>query len=387
MKRMLEQPGMARPSKAKATAARQPQSGHRPGGFDLRKVAIHRSEVAPAVVARSLSTPSEPIPAALSARFASAFGASPSRVRVHRGALAAEAAATIGASAFTVGRHVVMGDGDTATLAHELVHAAQQGVAEPHGGALPIASANDASELAADRGARNLLAGAPVAISPAPVQVARAPRLHVTIVGVGTTVSVADQQRIVDAAKKSLAATTKSSDDPRIKAGVDVTYQNGLKGSEALRKRGDIVVYVIDGAKTDDKRDAAVRDVLHARGWETDQHNRSKQPDKLADETSRISSMLHDDRGLFDHTTGASIVDISDLREPLTQANDTSIAGTVLHEGVGHPATLEHHGKHVMSTDAPNKAEPSEIEFDTEDQKAVNEYLKMRLDTPDWDYK
>jgi len=385
MKRVRDEAASGRVAKANAKATRQPSATAAAPSFDLSRIAVHRSEVerktAPPEVARSLASPSE----ALNTRFGVAFG----DVRVHRGALANEAAASVGASAFTVGRHVVMGEGAREeTLAHELVHAAQQGFGEPSG-TLSLGDPHGANEAAADRGAQRLLGGAPLGpVAASPVQVARQPApqtLHISIIGVGVAVPTKDQQRIVEAATKALAATTKGSSDSRIKAGVDIKYYQGLKDADALRKRGDIVVYVIN-AKKDDDRNAAVRDVLHSRGWDKDKHNKSTKADKLADDVLDLSQLLQRDRGVFHRMSGTSLVDISDVPK-LDASADTSIAGTVLHEGVGHPAQLDDHGSHVMSAEAPGGAKPEDIVFDSGDQEKVNDYLKARLDTPDWDFK
>jgi len=89
-----------------------------------------------------------------------------SRIRVHADAAAAESAAAVGASAYTVGRHVVFGDrqyapGTLATkrlLAHELRHVQQQGegvTADP----FTVAPSNTDLERDADRAARRAVSG------------------------------------------------------------------------------------------------------------------------------------------------------------------------------------------------------------------------------------
>ena len=89
-------------------------------------------------------------------------------VRVHRDShQAARTAREAGASAYTVGRHIVFGadqyaPGTTAgreVLAHELAHVAQQQDVASPSGPLPVSRANDPDEVTADETARALLAG------------------------------------------------------------------------------------------------------------------------------------------------------------------------------------------------------------------------------------
>lgn len=56
------------------------------------------------------------------------LGADFSQVRVHTDGAARASTAAVGAHAYTVGNHVVIGDGgtDNQTLAHELTHVIQQ---------------------------------------------------------------------------------------------------------------------------------------------------------------------------------------------------------------------------------------------------------------------
>ena len=77
--------------------------------------------------------PGRPISAGTRARFESAFGADLDRVRLHTGPAAATVAGALGAQAFTLGPHVVLGSGagrlaasDDRLLAHELSHVVHQ---------------------------------------------------------------------------------------------------------------------------------------------------------------------------------------------------------------------------------------------------------------------
>lgn len=89
---------------------------------------------APPAVDRALRTPGRSLDAATRAFFEPRFGADFSRVRVHTDGQAAEAARSVQARAFTVGRDVVFGAGQYAPgalegrrlLAHELTHVMQQ---------------------------------------------------------------------------------------------------------------------------------------------------------------------------------------------------------------------------------------------------------------------
>jgi hypothetical protein len=96
--------------------------------------------VSPAAEARlgAMSGGGQPLPESARTFFEPRFGYDFSDVRVHTGGQATEAAASINALAFTMGRHVVFGAGQYAPdspsgkrlLAHELTHVVQQEGAE-----------------------------------------------------------------------------------------------------------------------------------------------------------------------------------------------------------------------------------------------------------------
>jgi outer membrane protein OmpA-like peptidoglycan-associated protein len=95
------------------------------------------------------------------------FGHDFSRVRVHTGTEAAQAAAALNARAYTVGPAIVFGAGEYAPataagrqlLAHELAHTIQQGE-RPAGapGGLAVGPADDAYERAAEAAAERVVA-------------------------------------------------------------------------------------------------------------------------------------------------------------------------------------------------------------------------------------
>ena len=124
----------------------------------------------PSVVDEVLRTPGEPLDAATRAWIEPRLGHDFASVRIHADARAADAAARLGAAAYTVGSDVVFGAGEhqparprgRALLAHELAHVVQQ---EPAGIAsgvpLAINATGDASERAADRAAHAAMLAAP----------------------------------------------------------------------------------------------------------------------------------------------------------------------------------------------------------------------------------
>jgi hypothetical protein len=91
------------------------------------------------------------------------FGTDLGDVRLHTDPVAARSARALGARAWTLGEHVVLGhpaeDGDSHhTLAHEIAHVVQQRGA-PSGGPLTVSHPADASEQAADTAAQRVAAG------------------------------------------------------------------------------------------------------------------------------------------------------------------------------------------------------------------------------------
>jgi hypothetical protein len=95
------------------------------------------TDVAPGIVHDVLRAPGRPLDRETRAFMEPRFGYDFSSVRVHNDARAAESARAVNASAYTVGSHVVFGQGQHAPssdhgrrlLAHELTHVVQQGAA------------------------------------------------------------------------------------------------------------------------------------------------------------------------------------------------------------------------------------------------------------------
>lgn len=106
--------------------------------------------------------PGAPLPSALATRMSGAVGADVSIARLHHGEDAAALARAAGALAFTIGPHVVLGDGvalgseaGERVLAHELVHVVQQ-----RGGAVGVGAGPVGDEDAGDERAAETLATA-----------------------------------------------------------------------------------------------------------------------------------------------------------------------------------------------------------------------------------
>ena len=147
--------------------------------------------LAPDVVRAVLASSGEPLPADLAGRFAPRLGYSFGSVRVHADTAAAASAEAVQARAFTVGSHIVFGQGQyepstqagRAVLAHELVHVAQQNGAGAVAGPLPISLPHAAVEREADALAPLLHASdragvahhGPLQVSCAPLQLSRQP--------------------------------------------------------------------------------------------------------------------------------------------------------------------------------------------------------------------
>jgi hypothetical protein len=204
----------------------------------------------------------------------------------------------------------------------------------------------------------------------------------------GLTTEQRDSIRTI--AARALKVTTDEATDPSVKAGVKVTYHNGLSGAEDLRKRGDMLVYIVSGVGAPAKRSEVVRSILTSRGWDKDARNRTKETDKLREDANRLAGFLTDAH-FHDPRTGVVIVDLSSFPARKTKGNLTAIAGHAIHEGIGHPAGLQdiykRDYKGLMGWKAPMDVKESEIQFDKGERARVNEYLLNRVKDPRWEYR
>lgn len=143
---------------------------------------------APDIVNEVLDSPGRPLDTPTRSFMEPRFGRDFSDVRVHTSARASESAQAVGALAYTVGRHMVFGDGhySPATqegkglLAHELTHVAQNTATSATSSTpISIGPANDRFEAEADRHASAVARGqvipaAPGGLSAEPGRLSRA---------------------------------------------------------------------------------------------------------------------------------------------------------------------------------------------------------------------
>jgi len=323
------------------------------------------------------------------------------KVRVHTDPIAARSADAVEAHAYAVGPDVVFGAGRYAPagrdgqrlLAHELAHVAQQRDGGRVGATIPIGAPGSRHEREADRAAHQLVRGgvAPPLAS-APLQLSRQPRL--TIVDTESGLTEKELAVIVVEAKRALGKTTEHSKDKRVKAGVQVSYQRGLKDVEKLVKRGDVIVYVIGAAKGEksipqDRMEKLVYDIVASQ--------KLVQGPRLEELSKRLAGDLRETvdpktgavtgQSQYDPATSVSIVNV-DLTPKRDAGGLRAIAGDILHEGPGHRALSRgYHNpkdKGVMSKNVRDSATPDQILFQSDEWDAVNTFLKGIVDDPQW---
>lgn len=133
-----------------------------------REIQALRGNVS-SLVYDALRTPGQPLSPAIRAFFEYHFHRDFSRVRVHTDECAAASAYVTNTVAYTVGNHIVFGEGQYAPwtpdgrtlLAHELTHVVQQGQTAPVlSGFFPVTTPGDAFEREADECARAIIARA-----------------------------------------------------------------------------------------------------------------------------------------------------------------------------------------------------------------------------------
>jgi hypothetical protein len=150
------------------------------------------SFVVPAIVDEVLDSAGQPLDAPTRAFMEPRFGHDFSQVRIHTDAWAAASTQSINATAYTVGRDVVLpnGTGDNQLLAHELAHVVQHGGRQASVGLLSISSPNDRSEREAALAAEAVSAGRsfrPTLLTGETIHRQPAPRPPATLAGLTAT--------------------------------------------------------------------------------------------------------------------------------------------------------------------------------------------------------
>lgn len=182
-----------------------------PGECDHEERELHRHAAgggprfAPPFVHDVLRSSGRPLPTLDRTEMESRLRHSFADVRIHTGDQAARAADSVRATAFTVGKHIVMGarapDSASAegrqVLAHELAHVLHSNGDAPPAARLRVSRPDDPQELAAEGVARGIVGSAPI---PAPRAV-QPPQLYRLGANPGCTPAEADDihQAIFDA--------------------------------------------------------------------------------------------------------------------------------------------------------------------------------------------
>ena len=146
----MADPGLAAPVPAPVGLRRKCAACEQEDDLEVRTKATSTrppgETEAPPIVHDVVRTGGQPLGSGLRDFFEPRFGADFGRVRLHTDRRAADSAAAIGALAYTVGNHVVLGSGQFpsttgpggALLAHELAHVVQQGGSGFQHGSAPV---------------------------------------------------------------------------------------------------------------------------------------------------------------------------------------------------------------------------------------------------------
>jgi len=206
----------------------------------------------------------------------------------------------------------------------------------------------------------------------------------VTLVDNNSGLSVEELKIVVSEAQRALNDTTGEARGALRKSGVKVRSQTSLQGVEALRKGGDILVYLIHDIKSDANREKVVREILTAEG--------ALKGTRLNEIVKRVSGDLGQGEHVRDRASNVAFINL-DLIAERGPDSLRAIAGDVLHEGIGHRAipppvgeSTYHNAKNkgVMSEAIRQKAAKGDVLFQGEERKMVNEFLKSVADNPGW---
>jgi len=136
----------------------------------------------PSIVYEVLRPPGQPLDATARTLMEPRFGHDFSSIRVHTDQQAGLSAAAVGARAYTIGRHIVMGSGEyqlaspagQRLLAHELTHTIQQGESAGAAQSLTLGDPNASAEREADRAAGMVVeSGQSITLAGKPLEISR----------------------------------------------------------------------------------------------------------------------------------------------------------------------------------------------------------------------
>jgi hypothetical protein len=261
-------------------------------------------------------------------------------------------------------------------------------------GPIPIGSPASICEREADHAARSLLSGTTVTpLSSAPLQLSRQPRL--TVVDEDSGLTDKELSVIVTESSKALRKTTDRAGDKRVRAGVRVSFQRGLKGADKLARRGDVIVYVIGappGKKSipQDQLKKIVHDIVVTQGLvpEDEIDDRvNRLAGDVQEQTDPATGRVTGGQNEYDPGTSVSIVNI-DYNLKRSKEGLRAIAGNILHEGPGHRALPRGYhnpeNRGVMSEHFGDSATEAQILFQSNEWDAVNSFLKDIVENPAW---
>jgi hypothetical protein len=261
----------------------------------------------------------------------------------------------------------------------------------PTRGANPVvflANALTLQKTVGNRAAATLLAPRRASTSPTgnrswSLSLQREPTL--TLVDHGSGLSEKELKIVVGEAQAAISHTTSRSKDRALKkSGVKVRSHSSLSGIEALRKKGDMLVYLIHDIKADTKREKVVREILTAEG--------ALKGTRLNDVVKLVTGDLGQGQHVRDRASNVAFINL-DLITERGPDSLRAIAGDVLHEGIGHRAIPAPAGestyhnpkdKGVMSEAIRQKATKGDILFQEGERDKVNEFLKNIAENPDW---
>ena len=207
----------------------------------------------------------------------------------------------------------------------------------------------------------------------------------VTVVDHGSGLSAKQLKTVVGEAQAALNDTTGRAKDKTLrKSGVTVRSRSSLQGVEALRKQGDILVYLVHDIKDEAKRATVVRDILTAEG--------ALKGKRLDEIIKRVTGDLGQGQHVRDRASDVAFINL-DLITERGPDSLRAIAGDVLHEGIGHRAIPAPAGestyhnpqkKGVMSDTIRQEAKKGDIRFQEGEHEKVNEFLTSIADNPEW---